>query len=166
MTYESIKEKADAHWNDRAHGNTPLIRVGSAMCGHAAGAFRVKKTILETLNNLNVDANVDEVGCIGLCYAEPIIDIKKKGHPRLFFKNVTPARAGTHFCKTISSNIHQNFVFSPQNGLDKTIFCHLICSVRSFGPSDRHFLTPCPLQNVASRCNRVHVSPPEARQRK
>ena len=29
------------------------------------------------------------MGCIGLCYAEPLIDIKKQGQSRLFFNNVS-----------------------------------------------------------------------------
>lgn len=92
--YEEIKTKADEHWNSLNNSKIPFIRIGSAMCGHASGAFRVEKTLKSILTEKNIRANVYQVGCIGLCYAEPIIDIKKEGKPRLFFRNVSPENIG------------------------------------------------------------------------
>jgi len=60
------------------------------MCGHAAGAFRIIPIIKEALDKYGINANIDEVGCLGICYAEPLIDIKKENHSRLFFSNVQP----------------------------------------------------------------------------
>ena len=45
MKYEEIASKAKTEWDDMTNGNVPLIRVGTAMCGHAAGAFRVLATM-------------------------------------------------------------------------------------------------------------------------
>ncbi len=89
-TYSELKQKADDHWNGLVNGEIPFIRIGSAMCGHASGAFRVEEVLRRTLEKRGIKANIDEVGCIGLCYAEPLVDIKKRGHPRVFFKNVNP----------------------------------------------------------------------------
>ena len=61
------------------------------MCGHAAGAFDVVDALKAELAGRKVEANLHEVGCLGLCFAEPLVDILKPGRPRLFFKNVTPA---------------------------------------------------------------------------
>ena len=60
------------------------------MCGHAAGAVEVLDAIRNELEARGVEANVDEVGCLGLCFAEPLVDILKPGGSRLFFGNVTP----------------------------------------------------------------------------
>ena len=60
------------------------------MCGHAAGAAEVLDAIRNELEARGVEANVDEVGCLGLCFAEPLVDILKPGGSRLFFGNVTP----------------------------------------------------------------------------
>ena len=59
------------------------------MCGHAAGAFRVANRLKTVLSERSIKANLDEVGCLGLCYAEPLLDIKKPGRPRIFFNNVS-----------------------------------------------------------------------------
>ena len=88
-TYTELRQRADEHWQGLVAGERPWIRVGTAMCGHAAGAVEV----LDALRNeeaRGVEANVDEVGCLGLCFAEPLVDILKPGGSRLFFGNVTP----------------------------------------------------------------------------
>ena len=89
-TYSELKQKADEHWNGLVNGGVPYIRIGSAMCGHASGAFRVEEALRNTLDQKGIKANIGEVGCIGLCFAEPLVDIKKHGRPRIFFKNVAP----------------------------------------------------------------------------
>ena len=38
----------------------------------------------------NIEAIIIQVGCIGLCYAEPLVDIIKPGRPRICYGNVTP----------------------------------------------------------------------------
>ena len=87
--FEELKTEADTYWETRSNGNIPLIRIGTAMCGHAAGAYRVADKLKTVLSERSIEANFDEVGCLGLCYAEPLLDIKKPGSPRVFFNNVT-----------------------------------------------------------------------------
>ncbi|QSH40309.1 NADH-ubiquinone oxidoreductase-F iron-sulfur binding region domain-containing protein [Lentisphaerota bacterium ZTH] len=48
------------------------IRVGTASCGIAAGADEVLELIKKNAGNIPVE----EVGCIGHCYAEPLVDIE------------------------------------------------------------------------------------------
>ncbi len=89
-TYTELRQRADEHWQGLVAGDRPWIRVGTAMCGHAAGAAEVLDAIRNELEARGVEANVDEVGCLGLCFAEPLVDILKPGGSRLFFGNVTP----------------------------------------------------------------------------
>ncbi len=89
-TYEELKAQADSHWRELTNGDLPWIRIGSAMCGHAAGAFDVRDAIRSELSKQGIAANVDDVGCLGLCYAEPLVDILRPGSSRVFFNNVTP----------------------------------------------------------------------------
>ncbi len=94
-TYEEIKETADARWQTLINGPDAWIRVGTAMCGHSAGAYDVIDTLRVELERREITANIDEVGCLGLCYAEPLIDILRPGsESRLFFGNVTPGDVG------------------------------------------------------------------------
>ncbi len=90
-TYEEIKQTADERWKSLTEGPEPWIRVGTAMCGHSSGAYEVIEALRETLESGNIAARIDEVGCLGVCYAEPLVDILLPGsNSRLFFRNVTP----------------------------------------------------------------------------
>ncbi|MDD4817193.1 MAG: NADH-ubiquinone oxidoreductase-F iron-sulfur binding region domain-containing protein [Victivallaceae bacterium] len=51
-----------------------MIRVGAASCGVAAGALPVLAMLKEKAG----DIPVLEVGCLGHCYAEPLIEVVKK----------------------------------------------------------------------------------------
>ena len=88
--YRELKAEADRRWEELTQGSRPWIRVGAAMCGQAAGALDVIDAIRSELDRTGIDARVDSVGCIGLCYAEPVVDILSPGRSRLFFGNVSP----------------------------------------------------------------------------
>ena len=88
MTFEEIQSRATAEWEDLC-GKTCIL-VGAATCGRSAGALAVLDAINEELTKRNIDAMVTQVGCIGLCYIEPIIDIAKPGQPHVFYASVTP----------------------------------------------------------------------------
>ena len=89
-TYQELKSRADETWQGLVQGNTPWIRVGAAICGQAAGAPEVVEALRAELERRGIQALVSEVGCLGLCYAEPLVDILKPGSSRILFKNITP----------------------------------------------------------------------------
>ncbi|MFC1925283.1 NADH-ubiquinone oxidoreductase-F iron-sulfur binding region domain-containing protein [Chloroflexota bacterium] len=93
MGFVKIKEQAEKLWNDLHSGRKPLITVGTATCGRSAGAMTVLKTLREELKSRNIEANVVEVGCMGPCYAEPLVSIAKAGQPAVIYQNVTSERA-------------------------------------------------------------------------
>lgn len=67
----------------------PAIFVGCGTCGIAAGAAKTLQAIHEYLKSNNLDADVVEVGCIGLCSAEPLMDFQLPGKTRVCFQKVT-----------------------------------------------------------------------------
>ncbi len=66
----------------------PVIRVGTASCGKASGALRIRDAFKEELSRKGIDAQVVEVGCMGHCYAEPLVMITRPGFPSLCYGNV------------------------------------------------------------------------------
>jgi NADH-quinone oxidoreductase subunit F len=90
MSFADIQKRAIAEWEALQHSRAPLILVGAATCGRAAGAEPILAAIDRELKQRNIDATVVQVGCIGLCYAEPLVDIIKPGRPRICYGNVTP----------------------------------------------------------------------------
>ena len=89
-SFIDIQAEADERWRSLAGGDVPWIRVGTALCGKAAGADQVIEAIKTELQGHKVRANVTEVGCMGLCYAEPLVDITLANGSRLLYNNVNP----------------------------------------------------------------------------
>jgi len=90
VAFDEIRKQAIAEWEALQHSDKPRILVGTATCGRAAGALAVLETIERELSRLGIEATVTQVGCIGLCYAEPIVDIIKPNRPRICYSSVTP----------------------------------------------------------------------------
>ena len=88
-SFSEIKIRADQQWEDLNSGKVPWIRIGTAMCGLASGAREVVDAFRSEISSRGIDAIVDEVGCLGICSAEPLVDIINNGPPRVFFKNVS-----------------------------------------------------------------------------
>lgn len=91
--YKQIIEKYGIKDDPSEDSSEPLIMVGSATCGQAAGALDVVKAFQDTLKKHGLDYPVIETGCIGHCYAEPLVLIKKPGKPSVFFEHVNPVIA-------------------------------------------------------------------------
>lgn len=67
----------------------PIIYIGAGTCGLGAGAGETIDAVKKYLNSHQIAADVMEVGCIGLCTAEPIVDVQLPGKNRVSFRNVT-----------------------------------------------------------------------------
>ena len=85
--------EAEAIRRRETEAGRPWLRVGTALCGQAAGADAVVDALREALESQGVDARISEVGCIGLCYAEPLLDVQLPGGPRVFYGNFDPEKA-------------------------------------------------------------------------
>ena len=66
-----------------------VFRVGTGTCGCGAGADRTLSALREYLHAKKAAADVVEVGCIGLCSEEPIIDAQWPGRARVYFRQAT-----------------------------------------------------------------------------
>ncbi len=90
MIFDELQARAKAEWEALGRSDRPRILIGTATCGRAAGAAAVLEVISTELARHNIPADISQVGCIGLCYAEPLVDIVKPNHPRVCYGNITP----------------------------------------------------------------------------
>jgi NADH-quinone oxidoreductase subunit F len=68
-----------------------VIKVGMASCGIAAGARPVYEALKEAAAS-HEDAEIREVGCVGLCFREPLVEIEQNGQ-RTIYGEVTAEKA-------------------------------------------------------------------------
>ncbi|MPM02365.1 NADP-reducing hydrogenase subunit HndC [bioreactor metagenome] len=52
-----------------------IVRVGLASCGIAAGARKVYDTIKGLQNTDHLQFDLQQTGCIGMCYREPLVEV-------------------------------------------------------------------------------------------
>ena len=93
LSFEEIREQGLDRWRGLTQGTRPWIRVGTALCGKAAGADAVIASIVNRMDQKHVRAMVSEVGCLGPCFAEPIVDVSMPDGSRVVYRNVTPELA-------------------------------------------------------------------------
>jgi NADP-reducing hydrogenase subunit HndB len=58
-------------------------------CGLAAGAEETYRTFSEEIKKHNLKVKVEKCGCQGMCYAEPLAEVKSGGLPAVTYGRVT-----------------------------------------------------------------------------
>lgn len=92
--FHSHRRQALEKWDETIiHSDIPVIYLGTASCGVAAGALDILETIQQTVAKLGQTVRIVQVGCIGPCYLEPIMDIALPGGPRVSYTNVNTQKA-------------------------------------------------------------------------
>ena len=69
-----------------------VISVGMGTCGIAAGARETLLAIQQELARWKIEAQVRQVGCIGVCVQEPLVDIQQANGTRIYYGNILPER--------------------------------------------------------------------------
>ncbi|MFC1582276.1 NADH-ubiquinone oxidoreductase-F iron-sulfur binding region domain-containing protein [Planctomycetota bacterium] len=89
MAIVESQVRVEEGWDILRQSGKPVILVGTATCGRSAGALSVLQAFRDELKDRSIDADVVEVGCMGPCYAEPLINIVKPDRPGICYGNVT-----------------------------------------------------------------------------
>lgn len=67
----------------------PRITVGMATCGRAAGADSLFKAFAHDIEQNSLPISLAAVGCAGICWAEPLVEIQFPGYARAVYGNVS-----------------------------------------------------------------------------
>lgn len=88
----------------------PILYIGAGTCGRAAGAAKLIPQIEAYLKDHGLEAEIIEVGCIGFCAIEPLLDVQLPGKARVSFSQVAPHRLETILNGVFSNNIQKEYV--------------------------------------------------------
>ncbi len=69
------------------------IKVAMATCGIASGAKQTMEAIIDECQKRNLPVVVTQTGCMGYCYAEPTVEVKKPGAEPVVFGNLKADKA-------------------------------------------------------------------------
>lgn len=91
--FEQLTQKASEDWKALQESTKPVILVGTATCGRSAGSIETLDALRDEVKGYGYECEILEVGCIGLCYIEPIITITKPGSPSICYGDINPKKA-------------------------------------------------------------------------
>jgi len=93
--FESLRREAEQRAQDKKTDIVPKIYIVMSTCGLASGAAETKQAFEEALSTKSIEARIVPVGCLGHCYAEPlvVIDHPTAGFPPICYYQITPDRA-------------------------------------------------------------------------
>ncbi|MDP3387006.1 MAG: (2Fe-2S) ferredoxin domain-containing protein [Eubacteriales bacterium] len=81
------------------------LMVGMATCGIAAGARVTLAALLDEITKNNVEnIRVVQVGCLGYCHSEPIVQINQPGKEPILYGNVDDKKARDIINKHVLKN--------------------------------------------------------------
>jgi NADH:ubiquinone oxidoreductase subunit F (NADH-binding)/(2Fe-2S) ferredoxin len=91
MKVKSIRDlnKLKSEGEKLLRPRTIRIQVGTAPCALSKGAKDVVEKLKQELKSQSIDATIVTVGCIGICYEEPIVEVIVSGKPKLTYKRIT-----------------------------------------------------------------------------
>lgn len=110
-------ESLEAYLSKVRHDDVdiPHIYVGVGSCGLAAGAKKTLEAIKSYLYMKQIEAEIVEVGCIGLCYEEPVVDIQLPGYNRISFSKITSDKAIELIDKILNKEVDYKYVLYQYN---------------------------------------------------
>jgi NADH-quinone oxidoreductase subunit F len=91
--FSPIREDAERRIGELKGDTYPTISIGMATCGLASGAMEVKEAFEEALKERGIEARIIPVGCLGHCYAEPLVIVENPGFPPILYHEMTPGKA-------------------------------------------------------------------------
>jgi NADH-quinone oxidoreductase subunit F len=79
------------------------ILVGLGTCGIAAGAERTYQALADRRASNGAGFTLAKTGCVGMCYREPIIELRHKDGRRYQYGNVTPDKLDRLFSEHVEA---------------------------------------------------------------
>ncbi len=93
MNYIQLRDAARQFYVQRRQQGFPKIFVGCATCGISVGALQVVEAFENELKKYSLAAEIIKVGCLGICFAEPLVYIMKDPDLTICYKNLRPEDA-------------------------------------------------------------------------
>ena len=102
----AIKEKAKKEMAAREQTAKYRITVAMGTCGIAAGARSVMSAILDEMSKRNVqDVHISQVGCLGYCDQEPMVQITGSDNNTITYGKVSPEIARELIAKHVIDDV-------------------------------------------------------------
>src|SRR5262249_25133101 len=89
VSYSDLRASAEAVWRGIVLPRRTLIKVGVGTCSRVVGAEQTLEAVRSEVDARGLDADVMLTGCLGLCYAEPLVEVARPDCPSFLYQQVT-----------------------------------------------------------------------------
>jgi NADH:ubiquinone oxidoreductase subunit F (NADH-binding) len=129
----------------RLNASRPVIYIGTGTCGLGAGAARTLEATKTWLNDHAVEADVVEVGCIGLCVEEPLLEVQLPGRSRVMFRQVQENQVGEILALALNGDFTHKLILGQQGdeSLEPWPAIPLLGEHPFFAPQTRWVMANC-----------------------
>ncbi len=124
----------------------PVIFVGAGTCGLGAGAQETIDAIRAYLDRREIKADLVRVGCIGLCSAEPLVEVQLPGRARIMFQQVTQEKVDGLLDAVLAGQVPEKMALvqhRPAAGVEPWADVPLLEEHPFFAPQTRWVLANC-----------------------
>jgi len=116
---EACRQKIKAANDGIINGCSDLVvKIGMSTCGLAAGSQAVYEALSNQLGE-DDHAEIIQVGCMGHCYAEPLMEVSSRGRTSALYSNVKPADVSQIINKYREGNVEEAFAVRERKGTHK-----------------------------------------------
>ena len=92
MAYEELSKRAAEAWQGVERPARPLVRVAIATCSLAAGADETLEALRREVRERGLSVDVGITGDSGLCWLEPLVEVRKPDGSHVLYRDVTPEK--------------------------------------------------------------------------
>lgn len=86
----------------------PTLYIGTGTCGRVAGAVSTLEAMKEYLLDRDLDIDIVETGCLGLCSLEPLVSVQLPGKNRILYGNMTADKVPSVLDDVLHSSVSKD----------------------------------------------------------
>jgi NADH-quinone oxidoreductase subunit F len=92
ITYEDLRSRAQDAWQALDRPPRALVRVPIATCSIPAGAYETLDALRREVADRELDVDVGITGETGLCWVEPLVEVRRPDGSVVLYQKITPDR--------------------------------------------------------------------------
>ncbi|MEW6328681.1 MAG: NADH-quinone oxidoreductase subunit NuoF [Candidatus Micrarchaeota archaeon] len=90
----------------------PVFYVGAGPCGLSAGAGEVRDALVAELKRRGSDCEVVATGCMGFCFAEPLVEVRAPGVEGVIYSEVKVSDVPSLVSSTLENKVYAQKAFA------------------------------------------------------
>jgi NADH-quinone oxidoreductase subunit F len=116
QAYETLRAQADEAWQAVERPPRPLVRVTIATCSLAAGAQETLEALRREIAERGLAADAGIMGETGLCWLEPLVEVRKPDGTAVLYQKVTPDQVPKLVAQALGDDICRDLAFATVAG--------------------------------------------------